>query len=57
LTKHIRFRVFTENFDSWWPRAHHIGKLDMKMAIEPRPNADAAKEESSVLGCPTTDNR
>ena len=32
------FRVFTENFDSWWPRAHHIGKSDMKVAIiEPRP--------------------
>lgn len=33
------FRVFTENFDSWWPRAHHIGKSDMKVAIiEPRPS-------------------
>ena len=33
------FRVFTENFDSWWPRGHHIGKADMKAAImEGRPN-------------------
>jgi uncharacterized protein YndB with AHSA1/START domain len=33
------FRVFTEKFDSWWPRAHHIGKSDMKVAIiEPRPS-------------------
>ena len=33
------FRVFTENFDSWWPRGHHIGKADMKAAImEPRTN-------------------
>jgi len=32
-------RVFTENFDSWWPRGHHIGKADMKAAImEPRTN-------------------
>ena len=27
------FRVFTENFDSWWPRGHHIGKADMQAAI------------------------
>jgi uncharacterized protein YndB with AHSA1/START domain len=27
------FRVFTEEFDSWWPRSHHIGKSPMKRAI------------------------
>ena len=27
------FRVFTEDFDSWWPRSHHIGKSPMKKAI------------------------
>jgi uncharacterized protein YndB with AHSA1/START domain len=27
------FRVFTENFDSWWPRGHHIGKADLKVAV------------------------
>jgi uncharacterized protein YndB with AHSA1/START domain len=27
------FRVFTENFDSWWPREHHIGKAEMKTAV------------------------
>ncbi len=33
------FRVFTEGFDSWWPRAHHIGKSNMKQAIfEAKPN-------------------
>ena len=33
------FRVFTENFDRWWPRGHHIGKGEMKAAImEGRPN-------------------
>ena len=33
------FRVFTENFDSWWPRGHHIGKVDLKAAVmEPRAN-------------------
>src|SRR5258708_6358456 len=27
------FRVFTEGFDTWWPRSHHIGKAPMKKAI------------------------
>jgi uncharacterized protein YndB with AHSA1/START domain len=31
------FRVFSEGFDSWWPRDHHIGEVDMAVAIlEPR---------------------
>ena len=27
------FRVFTERFDAWWPREHHIGKAPMKQAV------------------------
>jgi uncharacterized protein YndB with AHSA1/START domain len=27
------FQVFTEGFDTWWPRSHHIGKSPMKKAI------------------------
>jgi uncharacterized protein YndB with AHSA1/START domain len=27
------FRVFTEGFDTWWPRGHHIGKADLKQAV------------------------
>jgi len=27
------FRVFTEEFDSWWPRTHHIGKSPMTRGI------------------------
>ena len=27
------FRVFTDDFDSWWPRTHHIGKSPMKQGI------------------------
>jgi uncharacterized protein YndB with AHSA1/START domain len=27
------FLVFTDEFDSWWPRTHHIGKSPMKKAI------------------------
>jgi len=31
------FRVFTDGFDSWWPRSHHIGGADLKQAVlEPR---------------------
>jgi uncharacterized protein YndB with AHSA1/START domain len=31
------FRVFTEGFDRWWPRSHHIGKSELaKAVIEPR---------------------
>ena len=24
------FQVFAEEFDTWWPRTHHIGKAPMK---------------------------
>jgi uncharacterized protein YndB with AHSA1/START domain len=27
------FAVFTDDFDSWWPRTHHIGKSPMTKAI------------------------
>ncbi len=27
------FEVFTTDFDSWWPRSHHIGKAPLKRAI------------------------
>jgi uncharacterized protein YndB with AHSA1/START domain len=27
------FAVFTAEFDTWWPRSHHIGKSPMKAAI------------------------
>ena len=31
------FDVFTRQFNSWWPNAHHIGAVDMAEAImEPR---------------------
>jgi uncharacterized protein YndB with AHSA1/START domain len=31
------FAVFTEGFDSWWPRTHHIGTAEMARAtLEPR---------------------
>ena len=31
------FRTFTELTDEWWPRSHHIGKVELKKAVlEPR---------------------
>ena len=27
------FNVFTEGFDTWWPRGHHIGKSPLKKAV------------------------
>lgn len=27
------FRVFTAEYDTWWPRTHHIGNSPMKKAI------------------------
>jgi uncharacterized protein YndB with AHSA1/START domain len=27
------FEVFTADFDSWWPRSHHIGKSPMTKAL------------------------
>ena len=27
------FKVFTEEFDTWWPREHKIGKAPMKKAV------------------------
>ena len=36
-TREHAFQVFTTGFDSWWPRAHHIGKAEMLAAIiEPK---------------------
>jgi uncharacterized protein YndB with AHSA1/START domain len=27
------FEIFTADFDTWWPRSHHIGKAPLKKAI------------------------
>ena len=27
------FKVFTAGMGGWWPRAHHIGKVEMKSAV------------------------
>ena len=45
------FTVFTERFDSWWPRTHHIGKVEPFRADRPvrrRCKAGAACEGSAA---------
>ena len=35
-TPEIAFEIFTADFDSWWPRTHHLGKTPMtRSVIEP----------------------
>jgi uncharacterized protein YndB with AHSA1/START domain len=54
------FKVFTERFDTWWPRSHHIGKSEPFTAVlELRPGgrwfergADGSEREwGRVLEC------
>lgn len=46
------FRIFTEDFDSWWPRTHHIGKSPMKRAIiEGRPRGRCYTEQEDGTDC------
>jgi uncharacterized protein YndB with AHSA1/START domain len=47
------FRVFTEGFDSWWPRTHHIGKSPMTRAvIEPFTGGRMYSEQADGTDCP-----
>lgn len=36
------FAVFTEGFNSWWPRDHHIGTSEMAEAATARPGSTSA---------------
>jgi hypothetical protein len=43
------FTVFTEGFDTWWPRGHHIGTAEMAEAlIEPRVDVRFVVERDGV---------
>src|ERR1041385_2708792 len=47
------FHVFTAEFDSWWPRSHHIGKSPMKRAvIEGRVGGRCYSEQVDGTDCP-----
>jgi len=47
------FQVFTSEFDSWWPRSHHIGKSPMKRAIiEGHAGGRCYTEQEDGTDCP-----
>jgi uncharacterized protein YndB with AHSA1/START domain len=47
------FRVFTAEFDSWWPRSHHIGTSPMtKSIIEGKVGGRCYSEQESGEDCP-----
>jgi hypothetical protein len=47
------FNLFTEGFDSWWPRSHHIGSSPMKRAvIEGRAGGRCYSEQEDGTDCP-----
>ena len=46
------FSVFTDEFDSWWPRTHHIGKLPMtRTAIEGKVGGRCYSEQTDGSRC------
>jgi uncharacterized protein YndB with AHSA1/START domain len=47
------FKVFTDGFDSWWPRSHHIGKGALEKAvIETRLGGRCYGREADGTECP-----
>lgn len=47
------FRIFTDDFDSWWPRSHHIGSSPMKRAvIEGHVGGRCYSEQEDGTDCP-----
>ena len=46
------FRVFTDEFDSWWPRTHHIGKSPMTHTyIEGRVGGRCYSDQEDGTSC------
>jgi uncharacterized protein YndB with AHSA1/START domain len=47
------FEVFTADFDSWWPRTHHIGPSPMtKAIIEGRVGGRCYSQQEDGTDCP-----
>jgi uncharacterized protein YndB with AHSA1/START domain len=52
-TQKRAFEIFTADFDSWWPRSHHIGSSPMKHAIiEGRVGGRCYSEQADGTDCP-----
>jgi len=48
----VAFEIFTDGFDSWWPRSHHIGKSPMtKAIIQGRPGGRCYSEQEDGTEC------
>jgi len=46
------FKVFTDGFDTWWPRSHHIGRQPMvKAVIEPQVGGRCFGREADGTEC------
>jgi uncharacterized protein YndB with AHSA1/START domain/uncharacterized damage-inducible protein DinB len=46
------FKVFTDGFDTWWPRAHHLGKKPLQKAvIEGRAGGRCFGREADGVEC------
>ena len=46
------FDVFTRDFDSWWPRSHHIGNAPLERAIvEPKAGGRLYSEQTDGTEC------
>jgi len=46
------FSVFTDGYDTWWPRSHHIGSSPMKRAIlEGRTGGRCYSEQEDGTDC------
>jgi uncharacterized protein YndB with AHSA1/START domain len=47
------FTLFTDGFNSWWPRSHHIGKSPMTRAVvEGRVGGRCYSEQEDGTECP-----
>ena len=47
------FRTFTEDFDSWWPKSHHIGSSPLTQSvIEGRVGGRCYAEQEDGTDCP-----
>ena len=51
-SRETAFRVFTEGFDRWWPRSHHIGGEVVRFVLEPRAGGRWYEQGEDGKDCP-----